>query len=256
MSEQTGKRTILLTGAGGDIGTEFRTYIGDRYTMRLAGRSDIPLAEGEQAEVISLDIADLDACQGACKGIDTIVHLAADRRMDAEFYDSLIENNIKGAYNVYRAAKDQGVRRVIFASSVNAVAGSPTRHQAQTDEVPTPLNIYGASKVWGEALGAYFNAVEGLGGFAIRIGAFKPNFDELGDESAPARHISMLVSPRDLSQLIERCIETDVTGFHIVHGLSNNALPFMDIESTKTLLGWEPEDDGFALYGNRFSAVD
>ncbi len=66
----------------------------------------------------------------------------------------------------------------------------------------------------------------------------------------------MLVSPRDLSHLIVRCIETDVTGFHIVHGLSNNALPFMDIESTKTLLGWEPEDDGFALYGNRFSTVD
>ena len=256
MSEQTDKRTVLLTGAGGDIGTEFRRYVGDRYTMRLAGRSDIPLAEGEQAEVISLDIADLDACQTACQGIDTIVHLAADRRMYAEFYDSLIENNIKGAYNIYRAAKDQGVRRVIFASSVNAVAGAPTRHQAQTDEVPTPLNIYGASKVWGEALGAYFNAVEGLGGFAIRIGAFKPNFEELGDEAAPARHISMLVSPRDLSQLIVRCIETDVTGFHIVHGLSNNALPFMDIESTKSLLGWEPEDDGFALYGNRFSTVD
>ncbi len=256
MSEQAGKRTILLTGAGGDIGTAFRAYAGDRYAMRLAGRSDIPLADGERAEVISLDIADLDACQAACRGIDTIVHLAADRRMHAEFYDSLIENNIKGAYNIYRAAKDQGVKRVIFASSVNAVAGSPTRHQAQTAEVPIPLNIYGASKVWGEALGAYFDAVEGLGGFAIRIGAFRPEFDELGGEPAPARHVSMLVSARDLCQLIVRCIETDLPGFHIVHGLSNNALPFMDIESTKTLLGWEPEDDGFARYGNRFSTVD
>ena len=255
MAEQAGKRTVLLTGAGGDIGTAFRRYADNRYALRLAGRSDIPLEAGERAEVISLDIADLDACQAACRGIDTIVHLAADRRMYAEFYDSLLDNNIKGIYNIYRAAKDQGVRRVIFASSVNAVAGSPTGHQAHTDEVPVPLNIYGASKVWGEALGAYFNAVEGLGGFAIRIGAFKPNFDELGAEPGTARDIAMLVSPRDLCQLIVRCIETDLPGFHIVHGLSNNALPFMDIESTKSLLGWTPEDDGFARYGNHFSTV-
>jgi nucleoside-diphosphate-sugar epimerase len=250
-----GKRRVLLTGGGGEIGVAFRKYAGDRYALRLAGRSDIPLEDGEQAEVISLDIADLDACQAACEGIDTIIHLAADRRMDAPFYDSLIENNIKGVYNIYRAGRDQGVQRVIFASSVNAVAGSPTAHQAQTDEVPTPLNIYGASKVWGEALGAYFNAIEGLGGFAVRIGAFKTEFDELGKEPSTARHISMLVSPRDLCQLFVRCIETDLQGFHIVHGLSNNALPFMDIESTKRLLGWEPEDDGWALYGNRFESA-
>lgn len=255
MTEQTGKRRVLLTGAGGEIGVALRGYTDNRYWMRLAGRSEIPLRDGEDAEAISLDIADLDACQRACEGIDTIVHLAADRRMSAEFYDSLLENNIKGPYNIYRAAKDQGVRRVIFASSVNAVAGSPTGHQTHTDEVPTPLNIYGASKVWGEALGAYFSAVEGLGGFAIRIGAFKTEFDELGDQPASARHISMLVSPRDLCQLIVRCIDTEVAGFHIVHGLSDNALPFMDIESTKTLLGWEPQDDGFRLYDNRFSEV-
>ena len=253
MAEQAGKRSILLTGAGGDIGTEFRAYSGDRYAMRLAGRSDIPLQDGERAEVISLDIADLDACQAACRGIDTIVHLAADRRMYAEFYDSLLENNIKGVYNIYRAAKDQGVRRVIFASSVNAVAGAPDQYQAHTTSVPVPLNIYGASKVFGEAIGAYFNAVEGLGGFAIRIGAFQSQLDK-GDGTIPdGKWLSMYVSPRDLSQLITRCIESDLDGFHIIHGLSNNAFPFMDIESTKQLLGYAPEDDGFAQFGNRFS---
>ena len=252
-----GKRRVLVTGGGGRIGAAFRAYAGDRYDFRLAGRGDIPLADGERAEVIALDIADLDACQRACEGVDTVLHLAADPRMNAPFYDSLIENNIKGVYNVYRAAKDQGARRVIFASSVNAVAGSPTAHQAQTAEVPVPLNIYGVSKVWGEAIGAYFDAVEGLGGFAVRIGAFSPRFDQLGHDNQPAtaRHISMLVSPRDLCQLFVRCIETDLQGFHIVHGLSNNALPFMDIESTKHLLGWEPEDDGWALFGNHFKTA-
>jgi NAD+ dependent glucose-6-phosphate dehydrogenase len=249
------RRRVLLTGAGGEIGRAFRAYTENRYAMRLAGRSDIPLQDGERAEAIHLDIADLEDCRRAVEGIDTVIHLAADRRMDAEFYDSLLENNIKGPYNIYRAARDAGVKRVIFASSVNAVAGSPTGHQAHTDEVPTPLNIYGASKVWGEALGAYFSAVEGLGGFAIRIGAFKTEFDQLGGQPSTARHISMLVSPRDLCQLIVRCVETDLPGFHIVHGLSDNALPFMDVESTKRLLGWQPEDDGFKLFGNHFETV-
>lgn len=253
MSSQPDRRKVLLTGAGGDIGTAFREYSGDTYDMRLAGRSEIPLRDGERADVVSLDVADLDACQRACTGIDTVVHLAADRSMQAEFYDSLLENNIKGVYNIYRAARDQGVRRVIFASSVNAVVGSPDDYQAHTSSVPVPGNVYGVSKVFGEAIGAYFNAVEGLGGFAIRIGAFQMSLDDGSGTVPQGKWLSMYVSPRDLCQLITLCIESEHDGFHIVHGLSNNAFPFMDISTTRALLGYAPEDDGFAQFGNRFS---
>ncbi len=70
---------ILITGAGGRVATAFRQAMGDRYALRLAER-DISLLNDLQPgdEVISFNIADLDACRAACANIDTVLHLAAD----------------------------------------------------------------------------------------------------------------------------------------------------------------------------------
>src|SRR5207248_11704708 len=98
------------------------------------------------------------------------LHLAADPRTEAEFYKDLLDPNFKATYNIYRAAKDQGCKRVIFASSINAVEGYPEDRQIRESDAPCPLNVYGASKAFGESLGAYFAAVEGLSVIAVRIG--------------------------------------------------------------------------------------
>ncbi len=58
-------------------------------------------------EVIEGNLADLATCQNVCAGMDTVVHLAADASTTADFYASLLDNNIKAAYNIFRAAKDQ-----------------------------------------------------------------------------------------------------------------------------------------------------
>jgi nucleoside-diphosphate-sugar epimerase len=83
-------------------------------TFTPAGPAD---AATQGQDLLALDVADLAACQEACKTIDTVIHLAADAGPEADFYGSLLDNNIKGTYNIFRAAKDQGCRRVIFASS-------------------------------------------------------------------------------------------------------------------------------------------
>jgi nucleoside-diphosphate-sugar epimerase len=79
----------------------------------LADRETAALAEtpGAGHELVALDVGDAEACQEACRGVETVVHLAADPSPEADFYGSLLENNIKGTYNVFRAAKDQGCRR-------------------------------------------------------------------------------------------------------------------------------------------------
>ncbi|MGH2531271.1 MAG: NAD-dependent epimerase/dehydratase family protein, partial [Thermomicrobiales bacterium] len=112
----------LLTGAAGRIGTAFFDQERDRYRFRLADReqSDLSSRDTGEHEVVTLDVADLDAVQRACAGgpsgaIDTVVHLAADPSPAADFYGSLLENNIKGTYNVFQAARDQGCARVVFA---------------------------------------------------------------------------------------------------------------------------------------------
>jgi uronate dehydrogenase len=108
----TARKRILLTGAPGGIGSAFFRFARDRYSLRLADPVAIPaeaLDAGEH-EAVSLDVADLASCQRACERIDTVVHLAADANRAAEFYNSLLDKNIKGTYNIFRAAKDQGCR--------------------------------------------------------------------------------------------------------------------------------------------------
>ncbi len=244
VSGENTRPRVLLTGAAGRIGTAFRQETGARYAFRLAERSADAITEPGGHETIGFDIADLEACRRACAGIDTVVHLAADPSPRADFYESLLDNNIKGTYNIFRAAKDGGCRRVIFASSINAVDAYPQDTQVHPDDPVRPPNMYGVSKCFGEATARYFADVEGLSGICIRIGGYNAG----GRRPTSARGLSAFVSPGDLNQLLVRCIETTEVHFAIVHGLSDNRFKRMDITSARELLGYQPRDDAFKLF--------
>lgn len=235
----------LITGAAGNIGRAFRRIAGERHRLRLADRKPVHLLPGESAETATLDVADLDACRAACRGVGTVVHLAADPSPEAGFHESLLANNIAGTFNVFQAAAEAGAQRVIFASSVHIGGGYGPGFQPHTDTAPRPDNLYGASKAFGESIASVFAARDGLTTVAIRIGAFEHRPE---DPAHPDPDVAaFFVSARDLVQLIERCITADLTGFHIVHGLSGNSRPAFDLSTTRALLGYAPRDDGFRL---------
>ena len=167
------RRFLLLTGAAGRIGSAFREAHGERYRFRLVDLSTDTLAEtpGTDHEIVHRDIADAEACREACAGIDTVIHLAADPSPEADWESSLLPNNIRGTVNVFRAAHEAGCRRVVFASSVHAVGGPQNEEAIADDAPPRPVNLYGASKAFGEAVAATYSAA-GLSGIAIRIGAY------------------------------------------------------------------------------------
>ncbi len=240
----TPPRRVLLTGAAGRIGTNFRREYGDRYALRLADRESAPLAAVGDQEALTFDIADLDACRRACAGIDTVIHLAADPSPRADFHDSLLANNVAGTYNIFRAARDADCRRVIFASSINAVDAYPPDVQIAPDDPIRAPNMYGVSKAFGEATARYFADREGLSALCIRIGAY-----DAGRPNAPVTQarLAVYVSPRDLNQLLVRCIETSVH-FAIVNGISDNRYKRLDISSARDLLGYAPQDDAFRLF--------
>ena len=240
------RRGVLLTGAAGRIGSAFFAHVADRYWFRLADRETAGLTgtASQGHEVIPLDVADPQACWEACRGIDTVVHLAADPSPEADFYGSLLDNNIKGTYNVFRAAKDQGCRRVVFASSIHAVIGYPPDVPARPDDAVQPTNMYGVSKCFGEAVAACF-AHDGLSSIAIRIGAYDAPWLR---EDPSALNLSAYVSERDLNQLLVRGIEAEGVRFAIVHGLSDNRFKRLDLTATRELLGYEPEDDAFRIF--------
>lgn len=247
MTEQVSRRMILLTGAAGRIGSAFFAATADRFAFRLAAKVGAPPAPpSPQAAWLNLDVADLAACQAACVGVDTVVHLAADPAANADFYGSLLEANIKGTYNIFRAAKDQGCRRVVFASSAQAVEGYALDQQVLTSMPVRPKNMYGVSKCFGEAVAAYFAYQEQLSSIVVRIARYA----ELApDAQYNARDLSAYLSQRDLMHLLVRCVEQPDVPFAIVHGVSNNRFKRLDLSDTITRLGYAPQDDAFDLLG-------
>ena len=171
-------RRVLLTGAAGKVGRILRAQWGDRYALRCADVQ--PLGDlAPHEEGVQLDIADLEAFAAACEGMDAVVHLAADPKVRAPFYDSLLQNNIIGGYNAFEAARRAGCRRVVFASSVNAVIGHRGQRTVDAECPVYPTSIYGASKCWGEALARVYSHEHGLSCICVRLSG--PNFRQDGD---------------------------------------------------------------------------
>ncbi len=242
-------KRVLLTGAAGRIGTAFRQSTDTRYAFRLVDRNGEQITEPGTHEVVTADLSDLAACQAACEGMDWVVHLAADPSTRADFYESLLDNNIKAAYNIFRAAKDQGCQRVIFASSIQTIEGYPLDTQVHPEMPTKPMNMYAAAKVFGEAMCHYFAYAEGLSSIAIRVGAYGGNIDYAEHpEKADSRTLSAYVSPRDLTHLIVQCLETPDLPFAIFQAASDNRFKRMDITSARRLVDYQPQDDAFDLF--------
>ena len=235
-------RKVLVTGAAGRIGSYFAEHSHDRYDLRL---HDLPDAEGLDrlrsfGEVVTGELGDLDFLKRACEGMDTVVHLAANPSPHAT-WDSILHDNITGTYHAFVAAKAAGCRRVVYASSIHAVSGYPADVQVKTNDPVNPGDLYGVSKCFSEALARYMAEKEGLSAIAIRIGAFQP--ESAAEKPGSLKMLDAWVSHRDLNQLIQKSIDAENVQFAIVHGLSDNRFKRMDLSDTRTLLGYEPQDD-------------
>lgn len=237
------RRRVLVTGAAGNIGSYFAEHSHRRYDLRLMVQEvddDDARKIRPYGEVVTGDLGDLDRLKELCRGVDTVLHLAASAGPSTA-WDDVLRNNIVGCYNTFVAAKSAGCRRVVFASSIHAVSGYPRDVQVKPAEPVNPGDLYGVSKCFGEALGRYMAEQEGLSVICLRIGGFQPRDAARGDTG-----IAMLdawVSRRDLNQLIERSIDADGLRFGIFHGLSNNRFKRLDITSARELLGYTPVDD-------------
>lgn len=238
-------KRVLLTGATGRIGFSFFEYARERYQFRLAARRIEKMGEVGDHEKISLDVADLEACRAACAGIDTIIHLAADPSPAAGFYESLLDNNIKGAFNIFQAAVDQGCRRVVYASTIQLIEGYPLDVQATPDMPTKAVNMYGATKAFAESTAHYFSAKHGLSCLCVRVGNYAGNSDSM---EADGRRLSAWISERDMNQLFARCIDVENLPYAILHAVSDNRFKRLDITSTRQLVGYTPEDNAFDYF--------
>jgi nucleoside-diphosphate-sugar epimerase len=190
------RRHVLVTGATGNIGSYFAEHAHEKYRLRLMVLDGEDTSAIEKyGEVVIGDILSLERMKEVCRGIDTVVHLAADPDPSAT-WSSLLPLNIVGTYNTFVAARAAGCRRVVFASSIHAVSGHPPGRQVRANDPVNPADLYGVTKCFGEALARYMAEQEGLSAIAIRIGWFQPHSS--AQRASGIQMIDSWVSRRDL----------------------------------------------------------
>ena len=224
---------VLITGAAGNIGSQMRRLLAGRYpVLRL---SDIaPLGEAALGEELDrTDLADFDAVLRMMQGVDGVLHLGGIPVEDS--WQNILPTNIAGTYNVYEAARRQGVRRVVFASTNHVIGFYPRTQRIDHTAIPRPDSRYGVSKAFGESLASLYADKYGVETLAIRIG-------NVGPRPADARRLSIWISPRDFAQLVRIGLEAPDLHFRIVYGASATSRSWWD-NSEAERLGYRPEDN-------------
>jgi uronate dehydrogenase len=225
-------KTILITGAAGDVGGHLRRELAGKYNLRLSDIRPIKtLFPGEKFR--GGNVSKLADMLRVTKGVDAILHLGGFSVEGP--WDEILQANIIGCYNVFEAARRNGVKRVLFASS-NHATGFYKRDQKIDHRVyPKPDSRYGLSKAFGEQLGSLYADKYGLEVFCMRIG-------NVNVAPADKRRLSIWISPRDLAQLVSVGVDSPGIRFEIVYGVSGNKRSWYDNENARRL-GYQPLDD-------------
>jgi uronate dehydrogenase len=233
---------VFLTGATGRVGRVFAPAFRELYRLRSLYRRPAP----DDPTAVLGDLQDRDTLRSAMDGCDVLVHLAAVSR-DAPFVEDLVPANIVGAYNIFDAAKEAGVRRIVYASTCHVVHVRTATHTVDADAPLQPDSLYGASKAFGEVLGRFYHDRFGIEFAAIRIGWLLPYDDpELRTNDFKRR---IWLSHRDGIALFRLAIEKPGIGCAVVHGTSLTSEEILSLRSARDLLGYDPQDDVVALYG-------
>lgn len=255
---------MLVTGATGQVGymvferllsqpDKYEVYGLDRKEMpseRVPGSWNLGLPQ-DRFQVC--DLSDFDSVASAVDGMDVVAHLGADP--EGREWDSVLNNNIIGTYNVFEASRQAGVRRIVGASSIMVSEGHREQEpylammERRHDDIPDqfemissaipaePRGIYAASKVWLESMARIYSNRHGMSCIAIRIGQVER------DRPRPPQGADIYVSQRDITQIWEKAIDApEHVKFGIFYGMSNNDLRWTDISDAEAVLGYVPED--------------
>ena len=244
-------KNILITGGAGLVGSVLTKGLKDKFNISIL---DIKKVDGVDSH--TGDISNIDSIVPAFKGIDTVVHLAGDRRVYGN-WDSILNNNIIGLYNIYEAARLSGVKRVVFASSQHATGGfydvEPYSfiNDGKYEKLPTnykpldetcrirPDSFYGASKSFGESMSSYYSDFHDISTINIRIGWVISDDDPT---FSPAS-LNLWLSHRDIVQIIDLSINApEEIKYDTFYATSDNYWKIWSIEKAKKILGYKPFD--------------
>jgi NAD+ dependent glucose-6-phosphate dehydrogenase len=233
---------IVVTGAAGHLGGKLATH------LAAAGHVVTGLDLKAADEPVTIYAADLSRLDPAWTRLlarqDVVVHLAADRDPKAA-WRTVIPNNMDAVLNLFEAARQAAVPRVVFASS-NWVMGGHRFDGARLDSrtVPNPVTPYGMSKLMGERVGAHYAAVHGMTVICTRIG-----WTQWTHDNRPGPHMAMgqwgqlmWLSDRDFCEGTTAAATAPISGFAVVNMVSNNPGMRWALDETRDVLGFSPRD--------------
>jgi len=224
---------LVLTGAAGRLGSYLREPLATMADSLVS--SDIADGVGELfpgETYVKADLSDLNAMLDLLDGADIVVHFGAYG--DEGPFDTILGPNFVGAYNIWEAAYQKGVSRVVYASSIHAVGMHDRTTNIGTDAPHRPDTFYGLAKCFTEDLASLYWDKRQVESVCMRILS-------CAQVTSP-RALGSWLSYDDLIHLVEQSINTPVTGFTVVYGVSNNDRSPVD-NSAASFLGYRPKDN-------------
>ncbi len=226
-------KKLVLTGAAGRLGTQLRKPLAEMCDTLVS--SDIADSISDLAAnetYVRADLTDLAAITALLEGADMVVHFGAIG--DEAPMDQLWGPNFYGAYTVWEAAYRNKLRRVVYASSIHAVGMHKKTDFIGIDAPHKPDTFYGLAKCFAEDLASLYWAKRGLESVCLRILSCA--------QVTNPRAVGSWLSYDDLIHLVQRAIDTPITGFSVVYGVSNNDRAPVDNAKAQHL-GYRPKDN-------------
>lgn len=194
---------VLVTGGAGFVGSNLVGALlerGDEVRVldnfSTGNRANLVHAAGE-VEVVEGDLRSYERVHTAVRGVELVYHQGALGSVPRSVQDPLTTTavNVEGTLNVLLAARDEGVRRVVFASS-SSVYGNGAGRPRSEDEAPDPISPYGVAKLAAERFCVSFHRVYGLETVALRY------FNVFGPRQDPSSQYAAVV-PRFIRAIAE-----------------------------------------------------
>ncbi|WP_127144472.1 NAD-dependent epimerase/dehydratase family protein [Pelagibacterium montanilacus] len=223
-------KRILITGAAGGVATLLRSRIAHLAdAIRLTDVFEVA-GLGANEEFMACDLGDEVGMARIVAGCDGIVHLGGVAKENT--FANIMNANLLGVYNLYEAARANGLPRIVFAST-NHTIGFYGQDERLHADVPTrPDGLYGVSKCFGEQMARMYFHKFGQQTAIVRIGSLY---------EAPSTHrmLASWFSPDDFASLIETAFSVPRLGCPVVWGASDNDEGWWD-NSAAGYLGWVP----------------
>ena len=223
---------LLLTGAAGGLGRVLRPRLA-AWCRTLRVSDNAPLDDAAPLEELQpAALQDADAMHALLAGVDAVVHLGGVSTEQP--WAPILQANIIGLYNLYEAARQQRVKRLVLASS-NHVTGFYRQDQViDAAAPPRPDGLYGVSKAFGENLSRMYFDRHGIETVCLRIGSCT---------AAPQdrRMLATWLSHDDLERLVIAALSAPLVGHTVVFGMSDNAQSFWDNRLARHI-GYRPQD--------------